>query len=196
MKSINEKTIINSIEQFTNIPHKYGHHRPEWYLSKYKFTECVLLDVFCTDYNHWCYEDYYYDNFSLWMVKKYQPEIDIVNFTIMWKQLNIILEAEFMSRLVIELCAENKPIDLISHYRYSMIGSYFTQIKKSCRANLFGQLNEDYVHILKTNKYIKKLNLGNLSSSTDIKTCEELVCVAQYVISTIPETYSLLLPIE
>jgi len=186
--------IISSIEQFASLPHKSGHYRPEWYLSKYKFTKEVLLDVFCTDYNHWCYEDYYYDDFAIWMVEKYQPDIDIGEFKNMWAQLDIILQAEFMSRLVLELYVENKSISSISDYRYDMISSYFAQIKKINQADLFAQITKDYIQMCKTNKYISKLNLS--IGVEQISTREELIQIAQYVVSTIPETYSLLLPIE
>ncbi len=185
--------VISSIEQFDNIPHKSGHYRPEWYLSKYKFTKEVLLDVFCTDYNHWCYEDYYYDDICLDMIAQYQPDIDIEDFKVSWTQLDIILEAEFMSRLVVELYKENKPISTISDYKYDMISSYFAQIKKCANDNVLTQLAKDYAQMLVTNKYIGKLNLP--VESNQISTRDELIQVAQFVISTVPETYSSLLPL-
>ncbi len=187
------KPVISSIEQFDNIPHKSGHYRPEWYLSKYKFTKEVLLDVFCTDYNHWCYEDYYYDDICLDMIAQYQPDINIKEFAIAWAQLDIILEAEFMSRLVLDLYKENKPISTISDYKYDMISSYFAQIKKSAKGDLFAQIIKDYIQMCKTNKYIGKLNLP--VEPNQINTCDELIQVAQYVILTVPETYSSLLPL-
>jgi len=190
---MNENQIICSIEQFDNLQHKSGHYRPEWYLRKYQFTKEVLLDVFCTDYNHWCYEDYYYDDFSIWMLEKFQPHINIVEFTILWKQLDIILQAEFMSRLIVDLYVNAKPIGLISDYRYDMISSYFAQIKKLNQTDLFAQLLKDYIQMLETNKYIMKLNLP--IEANQISTCEELVNVAQYVVSTVPEAYSSLLPL-
>ncbi len=194
MNTSNEKQIISSIEQFDNIPHKSGHYRPEWYLSKYKFTKEVLLDVFCTDYNHWCYEDYYYDDICLDMIAQLQPDINIEEFAIAWKQLNIILEAEFMSRLVLDLYKENKPISTISDYKYDMISKYFSQIKKINQTDLFAQIIKDYIQMCKINKYISKLNLP--VGANQINTRDELIQVAQYVISTVPETYSSLLPLS
>ncbi len=190
----NEKQIISSIEQFANLPHKSGHYRPEWYLSKYKFTKEVLLNVFCTDYNHWCYEDYYYDDICLDMIAQYQPDIDIKEFANLWKQLDIILEAEFMSRLIIDLFENKKLIVSISDYKYDMISGYFAQLKKSNPSDLFPQLLNDYIQMCKSNKYINKLKLP--IGANQISTCDELVQVAQYVVSTVPETYSSLLPIE
>ncbi len=194
MNTSNEKQIISSIEQFDNIPHKSGHYRPEWYLSKYKFTKEVLLDVFCTDYNHWCYEDYYYDDICLDMIAQYQPHIDIKEFAIAWAQLDIILEAEFMSRLIIDLFEHKKLIGSISDYKYDMISGYFSQIKKLSPNDLFAQLLKDYIQMCKTNKYINKLKLpiGN----NQISTCDELVQIAQHILSTITESYSSLLPVE
>ncbi len=194
METTNDKQIISSIEQFVNLPHKSGYYRPEWYLSKYRFNKEVLLDVFCTDYNHWCYEDYYYDDICLDMIAQFQPHIDIKEFAIAWAQLDIILEAEFMSRLVLDLYMENKLISSISDYKYDMISSYFSQIKKLRQIELDKRLYKDYIQMLKTNKYIGKLKL--FIDTNQINTCEELVEIARHIISTIPEAYSSLLPIE
>ena len=127
------------------------------------------------------------------MLEKFQPHINIVEFTILWKQLDIILQAEFMSRLIVDLYVNAKPIGLISDYRYDMISSYFAQIKKLNQTDLFAQLLKDYIQMLETNKYIMKLNLP--IEANQISTCEELVNVAQYVVSTVPEAYSSLLPL-
>jgi len=197
MDPSNEKQIISSIEQFASLPHKSGHYRPEWYLSKYQFTKEVLLDVFCTDYNHWCYEDYYYDDICLDMIAQYQPDIDIKEFANLWKQLDIILEAEFMSRLIIDLFEHKKLIGSISDYKYDMISGYFAQLKKlnqTSQTELNNRLCNDYIQMLKSNKYICKLKLP--IDANGICKSEELVKIAQYILSTIPEVYSSLLPVD
>ena len=50
--------MISTIEQFDKLPTKSGHYRPEYYLSRYKFSLQILLDVFATDYMVYCYEDW------------------------------------------------------------------------------------------------------------------------------------------
>lgn len=49
--------MISTIKQFDELSTKSGHYRPEHYLSRYKFSLSILLDVFATDYMVYCYED-------------------------------------------------------------------------------------------------------------------------------------------
>lgn len=93
--------MISTIEKFDKLPTKSGHYRPEYYLSRYKFTPSILLDVFATDYMVYCYEDWYYNDFTPKMVAEYQPHIDIVRFVQLYDELQIILRLEKHSRFVI-----------------------------------------------------------------------------------------------
>lgn len=86
--------MISTIEQFDKLPTKSGHHRPEYYLSRYKFSLQILLDVFATDYMVYCCEDWYYNDFTPKMVAEYQHHIDISQFVQLYNELQIILRLE------------------------------------------------------------------------------------------------------
>ncbi len=184
---------ISTIEEFNKLPIR-GHYNPEKYLSKYKFSQNMLLNIFCTDKMHFCFEDYYYDDFNLNMVKKYQPHINVNEFKKLWNEIDIIREAELHSLLIIELFEENYSVSAIRTWTYELIENYILKIKKHDNNNIFDVIKPDYKKLLKNNKFIQSKKLYDQYEK--IETREELIQKAKQIIKAIPDDYTSILPLD
>lgn len=179
--------MISTIEQFDKLPTKSGRYRPEYYLSRYKFSLPILLDVFATDYMVYCYEDWYYNDFIPGMVAEYQPHIDIVRFVQLYNELQIILRLEKHSRFVIDILEKKPNLIILSEWNYEPIEKYVEDIKKLYgieKTELEKRIITDYIQILETNNYskLKKLYIPD----EILNTPELVICKANLVLKSIP----------
>lgn len=189
--------MITTIEQFDKLPTKSGHYRPEYYLSRYKFSLSILLDVFATDYMVYCYEDWYYNDFTPKMVAEYQPHIDISQFTKLYNELQIILRLEKHSRFVIDILEKKPNLIILSEWNYEPIEKYVKDIKELYnieKTELEKRVITDYIQILETNDYskLKKLYIPD----EPLDTPELVISKAYQVLKSIPyPNYSSILPL-
>ncbi len=194
------KQKINTLEEFENIclKNSSGHYHPEKYLKKYDFSPNILLDVFCTDYMVWCYEDYYYNDFSLDMVIEFQPHVNIDEFKIMVRDLDSIFELVKRSELILELFYKNKSIQNITSYCYESIDNYYNylvNLNKTANKEFDSIVIRDYIDLLKTNKCSVSKKFYNQSSDFLISK-EDVVKKAQEILNILPDDeYSLIIPL-
>jgi hypothetical protein len=195
-----DKQLINTLEEFEDICVKNTssiHYHPESYLMKYNFSINILLDVFCTDYMEWSFEDNYYNDFCLDMVIKYQPHIDIDKYKNLLKDLNDVFELVKRSELVLEFFNKNKQMNRISCWKYDFIDEYYKyleQMNNDNREKIDDIIINDYINLLQTNKYclIKKL----YNSDEKIISKEELIIKVKQIFNDLPKyEYSSILPI-
>ena len=99
LKQMDPKLFIKSEEEFDRLNDYSCRYRPMRYLSKYHFSIEALLDIFCSDSEVGCYEDYYYNDFDLDMVVQTQPHINIPSFKELWADLDEIRTAELISKV-------------------------------------------------------------------------------------------------
>jgi len=161
-----DKPQINTLKEFENICliNNYSkHYHPEKYLKKYNYSINILLNIFCTDYMIMCYEDYYYNDFSLDMIIQYQPHINIDEFKILVKDLDSMIELVKHTELVLELFDKNKSIQIISRWKYESIENYYDNLIKINNNIQFNNIIiNDYVNLLQINKYCIINKLYNL----------------------------------
>ena len=190
--------MITTEEEFNKLPSLSSHYKPEKYLVRYKFSQDILLDFFCSEYMVWCYEDYYYDDISIDMITYYQPHIDRKVFLDLWNDLDLIREVELYSKLIIEILANNKSIvERVNHYDYASISDTVVVITKR------EQLVKKYIKLLETNTYARKYNLlqtyfSNYDYQNYKNTNEDnifIVTKAKEILTNIPHRYSQILPL-
>lgn len=182
--------MITTKEEINNIPSFSSHYKPHSYLSKYKFSKEILLDIFCSEYMVYCFEDYYYDDITLNMIEEYQPHIDIEEFVELWYDLDSIREIELYCDLIIETI-EKKSIKNISSWKYNLIEDYIKKIKID---NIYITLLDNFIFLLENNKYILIKNLYNKDEKIDTE--ELLIKKAYALLKTIPCKYSSILPLS
>jgi len=196
-----DKPLITTLEEFENIcikKYRSGHYHPERYLINYNFSPNILLDVFCTDYMVWCYEDYYYNDFNLNMVSEFQPHIDIEKFKTLAEDLDSILELVKHSELVLELFYKFKSIRQVTRYYYEIIEDYYdnlVELNSKKNEEFDSIVIQDYINLLKTNKcaIIKKF----YNSNDIIESKEDVVTKAKEILNILPkEEYSTIIPLE
>jgi hypothetical protein len=163
-----------------------SHYRPEKYLKNYLFSKEILLDIFCSEEMVFCFEDYYYDDINLDMIQKYQPHINISEFTILWNDLDEIRIAELFSEYIIK-----NPVN--STYKYNIIEKYI----KKYQDNKFDMniLLNDYKNMLIKNKFIKKYNLCDENEINNIINRKTAIKKAHLILENIPNKYSSILPL-
>lgn len=171
MKEITKsKEIIKTKDDVYKLNICTGHYRPELYLKNYLFTQEILLDVFCSDELVYCYEDYYYNDISIDMIKKYQPHIDSNEFLNLWLDLDEIRIAELYAKFIVE-----KPT----------AGLYFYDLIKIYSKNLdYKELVNNFDKMIQENRFIKQ----DLSEF-------EVMDKAKYILNMIPDQYSKILPL-
>ncbi len=173
--------MITTIEDIDKINIKQTHYHPESYLKKYIFSKEILLDVFCSEYMIYCYEDYYYNDISINMIEKYQPHIDIVEFNKLWDDLDEIRIAELFSDYII-----NYPIK--SLYKYNLIDKYILN-------NNFDDITIIYINTMKNNKFVQKHISYNNIYLSKFDNSNNLISYANHILKHIPEKYSSILPL-
>lgn len=141
--------MITTKEELNNIKMSGYHYHPKNYLSKYLFSQEILLECFCTDHFVFCFEDYYYNDISMDMITKYQHHIDENIFIDMWNILDVIRTAELFSDLIIKLFKNNIKINQISTYFYELIEDQYT----------YCTLIKDFDKMLQTNRFIQYYQL-------------------------------------
>ncbi len=193
---MNYKQHINTLEDFSNICWNdatlSGHYCPKKYLKKYNFSPNVLLDVFCTDYMIFSYEDNYYNDFNLSMIREYQPHINIDEFKLLSKELDSVMELIKRSELLLEVIENNETIGSISKWQYNNISNYIDQLIKLDIKNkeIFNKVMVDnYLNYIQTNKYSGEMK--NIESNQDP------ITIAKCILNTIPKVqYSSILSIK
>ncbi len=165
--------IITTKEEVYNLNINGSHYKPYKYIENYLFSKEILLDVFCCEDLVYCYEDYYYDDIDINMIKNHQPHIDINEFINLWNDLDEIRTAELYSKFILE----NPKAGL---YFYELIRPYSQKLD-------YNELCDNFNVMLKKNKFIKKYNLNNLDGTIIEKSTE--------ILKAIPEKYSSILPL-
>ncbi len=178
--------MLTTEEEINNIPSFSSHYKPHLYLSKYKFSKEILLDIFCSEYMVYCYEDYYYDDITLDMIEEYQPHIDIHEFALLWNDLDEIREIELYCYFVIEILEKNKTKRDISEWKYNLI--YNDYIKNN------NNLIETFIEIMEINKYIKIKKLYDIEYDK-INNNDKLLIKVKDILKNIPKRYSEIIPL-
>ena len=164
-----------------------GHYHPERYLKSYKFSQEVLLDVFCSEDLVFCYEDYYYDDICMDMIKEFQPHINPDEFLKLWLDLDAIRKVELFCTLIINV--EDKKH--ISSYHYNLIDGYINKYIKSMYNTK--EIIEDFTQLLKTNKFSIKFNL--FDPNENLNNWDLVYNKAKQILKLIPDPYSSALPL-
>lgn len=167
-----------------------SHYRPEKYLKNYTFSKEILLDIFCSEEMIFCYEDYYYDDITINMIKTLQPHINISEFKILWNDLDEIRIAELFSDYIIN-------IPVRSTYKYNLIDDYICNYDKymfDFKSN-FDSILVDYKSMLKKNKFINKFSLCSDDELESIIDKNTLIKKAKFILEKIPKKYSSILPL-
>lgn len=179
--------MINTLEEFENICEKDknligSHYNPKKILSKYKFSLNMLLNIFASNYLIYSYEDYYYNNFNLEMIKKYQSHIDIDEYERMKKKLNDILELEKRSEFLTEIIEKNiDSISLISTWKYDIISDYLEKLENIKNEKFIDIIIQDYVNLLFsnnfsiTNNFFENLDIFNLTKYDLLLKSKEII---------------------
>lgn len=179
--------MITDKEQVYKLECCRGHHHPERYLKSYKFSQEVLLDVFCSEDLVFCYEDYYYDDICMDMIKEFQPHIDPDDFLKLWLDLDEIRIIELFCKLILNV---NKK-SYICEYKYNLIDDYISKYKKSNYNHT--EIIADFVQLLQANKFSVNFNLYN--SNDNLNEWDLVVEKAKQILNQIPDSYSSVLPL-
>ena len=175
-----EPKIITTKAEVDDIEIHRHHYRPTQYLKNYLFSKKILLDVFCSEYLVYCYEDYYYDDISLKQIAKYQPHIDIDEFKTLWDDLNEIRIAKLYCNFLIK-----KPTTGL--YFYDLITDYSEDLNHTELINNFGKM-------LQENRFIAKHIV--FDETQNHKNTEHIIIEkAKQILAKIPSEYSSLLPL-
>jgi hypothetical protein len=178
--------MITTIDEVYALHITGSHYRPEKYLKNYLFSKEILLDVFCSEDMVFCFEDYYYDDINLDMIQKYQPHINIPEFTILWNDLDEIRIAELFSNFIIQNPKKYT-------YKYNIIEKYLNKYQDS-NFDINILLN-DYKNMLLKNKFIKKYNLFNENEINNIINIDDASKIARIILENIPSIYTSILPL-
>lgn len=188
------KPFISSEEEFYKLVNICsGHFRPIRYLSKYSFSVQALLDIFCSDSQVYCYEDYYYNDFDLDMVAQTQPHIDIPSFTELWANLYEIRRVELTSELALELFEKKVSNKSISKWSNELIGGFVNKIIGLDQQNVYPIFLLEYKNLLDTNKFV---NLHNLKVLFELDSPDSIIVQAKKILDSIPKPYSSALPLS
>lgn len=195
------KQHINTLEEFENIclkNMKLSRYNPKQYLMKYNYSQNILLDIFCTDYMIWCFEDYYSNDFNLDMITKYQLHINIDEFKILLFDLSQVLELVKRSELILELIEKNKSMQSMSSWVYEEISDYWNElynIYTNSNEKFFDIVIRDYIDLLAKNKcsIVKKFYNPYLIPMSK----QDIIMKAKHILDTLPKIeYSIILPLE
>ena len=179
--------MITTKEEVYNINSIVSHYHPKIYLSKYKFSKEILLNIFCSEDLVFCYEDYYYDDISLSMIEEFQTHIDINEFEILWDDLDEIRTIELFCDLIIKKD--------ISTYKYNLINKYIKKYGNNNNFNfIFNKIIEDFNYLLKTNKFAIKFNLDKFQIELN-DTTSEITLKVKKILEFIPLSYISILPL-
>jgi hypothetical protein len=189
---MNPKLFIKSEEEFDELNICSGRYRPMQYLSKYHFSIEALLDIFCSDSEVGCYEDYYYNDFSLYMVEETQPHIDIPSFKELWADLDEIRTAELVSQVAIELFEKNVSNRYIRKWPNELIANFVDKINGLERDLVYPTFLSDYKNLIATNKFVEYYNLA---LNPELDSPETIVTQAKKILNAIPNPYSSALPL-
>jgi hypothetical protein len=148
-------------------------YRPKKYLEKYKFSQEILLDLFCSEAFICSFEDYYYDDISLDMIYETQPHIDKTKFKILWNELNKIREVELFCDFIIK----DNPNFLT--YNYNLIEKYTTKHLHNIK---YDELVNDFIYILKKNKFIEKYCDNYIINTKSIKEIAQIILNNLYIL--------------
>ncbi len=188
------KPFISSEEEFYKLVNICsGHFRPIRYLSKYSFSVQALLDIFCSDSQVYCYEDYYYNDFDLDMVAQTQPHIDIPSFTELWDNLDEIRRVELTSEIALELFEKKVSNKSISKWSNELIGGFVNKIIGLDQQNVYPIFLLEYKNLLDTNKFV---NLHNLKLLFELDSPDLIITQAKKILDSIPKPYSSALPLS
>lgn len=168
--------MITTKEELDNIKAPSSHYHPKYYLSKYLFSQEIILNYFCTDYFIYCFEDYYYNDISIDMITKYQPHIDENKFIELWNKLDIIRTAELFSTLILELFKNKKKLNNISLYFYELIEDLYTE----------KTIISDFDKMLKNNNFIQYYYLYNSTINNESLAIQK----AEQILKYIPKNYN------
>lgn len=180
---------INTEEELDAIPNLSFHFRPELYLEKFNFPRDMLLDFFCSERLPICYEDYYYNDIYMDLIRELQPHIDADEFLKLWLELDEIREVEMFSQFICELHKRNYELYKIPCFQYDVIEDYIDNYRTSNGESLY----EDYEYVLRTNRYSKKYGL--YSEEEWVKDEEWIRNRAAEILKLIPYRYSEILPL-
>lgn len=172
--------MITSEEEFDQLNIQGYYYRPEQYLSKYLFTQEILLDVFCSESLVCTFEDDYYNDINIDMIIEYQPHINSEEFLMLWKDLDEILVVEQFCRYIL-----NHPNYVVNHL--------YNSISEMIKIKDINQFIKKMLIILETNKFIIKYNLNDkLQNITGIS---EMKIVVNEILAFFPKKYSSILPL-
>ncbi len=189
---MDSKPFINSQEEFDSLNIYSGRYRPMRYLSKYNFSVQALLDIFCSDSQVCCYEDYYYNDFDLDMVRQTQPHIDIPSFKELWADLNEIRTAELVSQVSIELFEKGILNKSIKSWPNELISDFVDKINELDRDLVFPTFLSEYKNLISTNKFVQ---YHNLTLNLELDSQETIVAQAKKILNSIPNPYSSAIPL-
>lgn len=190
---MNSKPFINSKEEFDQLDDYSSHFKPMRYLSKYHFSIQALLDIFCSDSQVFCYEDYYYNDFDLDMVEQTQPHIDIVNLKVLWDDLDEIRRAELTSEIALDLFHKKIPNKSINKWSRELIDGLVDKIIGLEEDSVFPVFVSEFKSLINSNKFI---NLYNLNIIHELDTPESIITQAIKILNSIPRPYSSALPLK
>lgn len=187
--------IISTEEEIDKLPSTGCYYRPRMYLSKYLFTKEILLDIFCSERLVCTFEDDWYNDLNVEMIKEYQPHIDIEEFTQLWKDLDEILEVEQICHFI------------LNYPKYVVVHNY-NQISEYIKIPDITSFVEKIIPVLNYNKYIKKMDLDKTIEKIDelnknyishiiddIDYVSGLKTEAMRILLKIPKKYSTILPL-
>jgi hypothetical protein len=187
------KLFIKSGEEFDSLNICSRHYRPMRYLSKYYFSIEALLDIFCSDSEVCCYEDYYYNDFCLDMVRQTQPHIDIQSLDLLWADLDEIREVELISKVGLDLFEKNISNKCIRSWPNELIGDFVDKINVLEQDLVFPTFLSDYKKLIETNKFVQ---CYSLALNSEIDSPNTVVTQAKKILNAIPKPYSSALPLK
>ena len=120
------------------------------------------------------------------MVAEYQQHIDIVQFTKLYNELQIILRLEKHSSLVLDILEKTNLI-ILSEWNCEPIEKYVEDIKKLYsieKTELEKRVITDYIQILETNYYFKLKKLYIPDEPLD--TPELVISKAYQILKSLP----------
>ncbi len=184
---MDSKPFINSEKEFDKLNICSGHYRPMRYLSKYNFSVQALLDIFCSDSQVYCYEDYYYNDFDLNMVAQTQPHIDIPNLKVLWSDLDEIRTAELVSQVAIDLFEKKVSNRSLKEWTNELISDFINKIVDLDKNLVFPIFLSEYKNLLETNKFV---NSHNLKLIFELDSPDSIIIQAKKILDSIPKPYS------
>ncbi len=188
------KPFISSEEEFYKLVNICsGHFRPIRYLSKYSFSVQALLDIFCSDSQVCCYEDYYYNDFDLDMVAQTQSHIDVPNLKVLWDDLDEIRRVELTSEIALELFEKKVSNKSISKWSNELIGGFVDKIIGLDQQMVYPIFLSEYKNLLETNKFV---NSHNLKVLFELNSPDSIIAQAKKILDSIPKPYSSALPLS